>query len=283
MESYFEIVPERFKPHLREITKTSGLPDSEESLEKIARAWLEKKRLFSEQTGSLHMKETETVPENDPRGALLLTYSGSLVSIGTLQEKRRWAEYASIGLRKDVPDIVTSKKAVLHGDMSRNRPVEFIEGPIKKSSPILTIAVLGEDVPPEEQEKRIREATTFLTNGFVRINRTMLTLPETGLEEYTMSSIVSYVAKKNRISKRFTKAVIEDFIEAVERGVLSGERVPIGRLGRIFLKARSPRKARIGRNPQTGEEITIAAKPRTLVPKISFSKHFKQKATIVRQ
>jgi nucleoid DNA-binding protein len=229
------------------------------------------------------MKETDTLPENDPRGALLLTYSGSLVSIGTLQEKGRWAEYASIGLRKDVPDVMTSKKAVLRGGMSINRPVEFLEGPIKKSSPILTIVVLGEEVPPEEQEKRIREATTFLTNGFVRINRTMLSLPDTGLEEYTMSSIVSYVAKKNGISKRCVKAVIEDFIEAVERGVLSGERVPIGRLGKIFLKARSPRKARIGRNPQTGEEITIAAKPRTLVPRVSFSTHFKQKATIVRQ
>jgi nucleoid DNA-binding protein len=282
MGSYFEMVPERIKPHLQEITKTSGLPRSEESLERIAQAWLEKKRLFEEQAGSLHMVEIKSLGRNDRRGALLLTYSGSLVSIGTLRESSRWAEYASIGLRRDVPDMLIKKRTALSADVTINRPAEFSAGPIKKSSPILEAVVCGEDVDPDEQERRIREATTFLTNGFVRINRTLLKLPEAGLEEYTMGSLVSYVAKKNDITKRCAKAVIGDFIDAVERGVLSGARVPLGRLGKVFLKTRPPRRARIGRNPRTGEAITIAAKPRTLVPKISFSRRFKEKATIAR-
>jgi nucleoid DNA-binding protein len=280
MERFFEQVPDRIKFHLQEVTKSSGLPYSEASLETISKAWLEKKRLFEEQTRSLHMVEVETVTMDDPRGALLLTYSGSLISIGTLHENSRWAEYASIGLRKDVPDLLKERRTALAGDISKNSPALFSGGPIKKSSPILEIAVCSEEVTTEEQEKRIREATTFLTNGFVRINRTVLTLPESGLEKYSMSSMVSHIAKQNGITNRCARAVIEHFIDAVEKGVLSGARVPIGRLGKVFLKTMPPRKARIGRNPRTGEQITIAARPRTLVPKISFSRRFKEKATI---
>lgn len=282
MENAFERIPDRIKPHLQEVTKTSGLPDEPRSLEAISEAWLEKRRMFCEQTGSLHMHETDFFESEDPRGALVLTYSGSLLGIGTIVEKSRWAEYSSIGLRKDVPDILTSGRATVVGTIKRNHPAEFYDGPIKKSSPVLLIAVGERDITPAEQEKRIREAVSFLTSGFVRINRTLLLLSETALEEYTMSSMVSRVAKINNISRRRAKAVIDDFLDTVEQGVLSGARVPIGRLGRLFLKEKGPRKARIGRNPQTGEEITISAKPRSLVPRISFGREFKRKATIVR-
>jgi nucleoid DNA-binding protein len=281
MENAFERIPDRIKPHLQEVTKTSGLPDNRRSLEAISEAWLEKRRMFCEQTETLHMHETDLLEAEDPRGALVLTYSGSLLGIGTIAQHGRWTEYASIGLREDVPDILTSDRATVAGPIGKNRSVEFDAGPIRKSSPVLLIAVPERDVPPAEQEKRIREAVSFLTNGFVRINRTLCMLPEKSLEEYTMGSIVSYVAKKNNISRQSAKAVIDDFLDTVEQGVLSGARVPIGRLGRIFLKATGPRKARIGRNPHTGEELTIVAKPRSFVPRISFSKAFKQKATIV--
>jgi nucleoid DNA-binding protein len=282
MENAFERIPDNIKPHLQEVTKTSGLPDNRRSLEAISEAWLEKRRMFREQTGTLHMEETDSIEAGDPRGVLVLTYSGSLLGIGMISEHGRWTEYASIGLRKDVPDILTSDRATVSGSIEKNRPVEFENGPIKKSSPVLLIAVPPRGVPPTEQQKRIREAVSFLTNGFVRINRTLLMLPETALEEYTMGSMISYVAKKNNISRRCAKAVIDDFLDMVEKGVLSGAHVPIGRLGRIFLKMRGPQKARIGRNPRTGEELTITAKPRSLVPRISFGKAFKNKATIVR-
>ncbi|MBN2323682.1 MAG: HU family DNA-binding protein [Spirochaetes bacterium] len=283
METAFERIPDYIKPHLQSVTKTSGLPDTRQSLEAISEAWLEKRRIFREQTKTLHMEEIDSIEAEDPRGALVLTYSGSLLGIGTISEQGRWAEYASIGLRKDVPDILTSDRATVAGPIEKNRPVEFENGPIKKSSPALIVAVTERGVPPAEQQKRIREAVSFLTNGFVKINRTLLMLTKTALDKYTMSSMVSYIAKKNNISRRCAKAVIDDFIDTVEQGVLSGARVPIGRLGRIFLKMRGPQKARIGRNPQTGEEITIAAKPRSLVPRISFGRAFKNRATVVRR
>ena len=45
-------------------------------------------------------------------------------------------------------------------------------------------------------------------------------------------------------------------------------------------------KARKGRNPFTGEEIQIAAKPETKVPKITFAKAFKEivlKAKVIKK
>ena len=45
MENSFERIPDRIKPHLQEVTKSSGLPDDPRSLEAISEAWLEKRRL----------------------------------------------------------------------------------------------------------------------------------------------------------------------------------------------------------------------------------------------
>jgi len=278
MDRYFYQLPETIKTHVREVTRTSGLPYTEESFEKIAKSWLEKKKMFEEQTKSLHMVEVETLDRDDKRGALMLTFSGSLVSVGTLVENRRWAEYASIGLRKDVPDIAKKRATELLKGIRINESMEFIGGPIKRSSPLLKIAVCKEDVSAQEQEKRIREATIFLTNGFVEINRTIISLFKNLPYSFTMKSITSYIAEKNSITKKSAKKIIEDFITVIEAGVLTGERVPVGKLGKIFLKTRSARKARIGRNPQTGVELTIKAQPETLAPKISFSKSFKEKA-----
>ena len=46
MGTYFENIPDKIKPHLEEVTKTSGLPYSEESIERIAQSWLKKLELF---------------------------------------------------------------------------------------------------------------------------------------------------------------------------------------------------------------------------------------------
>jgi hypothetical protein len=248
MGEYFDQLPEFIKPHIESITKTSGLPYSEDFVDLIAKNWLEKKRMFEEQTVLLRMVQIDSLPRDTKRAALMLTYSGSLISIGIPAGNERWAEYASIGLREDVPDVVVKSDAVVDADIHQNMPVEFESGPIKKSSPLLTIAVFSEEVSSTDQENRIREATIFLTNGFVKLNRTII------------SSKDSYP----------------------DPGVLLGEKVPLGKLGKMFLRKRPPQKARVGRNPGTGKEITIGAKPERWVPVISFSKRLKEKAFQVR-
>ncbi|MEJ2664566.1 MAG: HU family DNA-binding protein [Spirochaetia bacterium] len=238
--------------------------------------------MFEEQTASLDMIETDVFGKDDTRGALLLTYSGSLISMGPLKNGGRHIEYSSIKLRRDVPDIVIQENTGLAGDIAVDKTVAFTEGKIKSTSNLLKIVVCKEDVSLEEQEKRIREATIFLTNGFVILNRSLSIESGAVPDHFTLAAMVKYLASRNDITQVLAKQILEDFLFLVECGVLLGQRVSLGRLGNMLLKKRAAQKARVGINPATGEEITIKAKPEMYVPKISFSKVLKEKAAQVK-
>ncbi len=72
----------------------------------------------------------------------------------------------------------------------------------------------------------------------------------------TSSLMAEVAAKFDSIPKKMTKEVITSFLEAIEEGVVSGNKVRIDKLGILTMKDRAARK---GRNPQTGEEIKIPA------------------------
>ena len=280
MESWTNL-PESIRVHLNSLIESSGMSSSPEIRERISGIWLEKKRLFEEQIKCLEMNEVDTFPLSDLRGILVLTYSGSLISLGTLRDEGRWLEYASIKLRTDVPEIIRTEVIQLSNDLHIDKSAEFSGGPIKQSSAVYKIAVCGPELSVGEQEKRIREATIFLTNGFIRINKTLaLTTGETP-DHFNMKTMISYVAKRNDIAAKKAKLIVDDFLSVVETGVLLGERVPLGRIGRLSLKVKPPQKARVARNPATGEKLTIPAKPEQAVPRISFGKFFKERSASV--
>jgi len=280
--SKYEELPDKIKMHLKGLIKLADLPDNGESLEMLSTNWIEKERMFKEQTHLLGMTEGNFFGKEDARGALLLTYSGSLVTIGTLSGGFRWVEYASIKLRSDVPGIVKSDKVKLLNDVQVDHCAEFLPGPVKKTSEIFTIAYCPEDVGLDEQEKRIKEATIFLTNGFVKINRELSINKENSrYKQFNMKSIAGYVAERNNLTKKLASQVLEDYLYIIETGMLLGERVSLGRLGNLSLKIKRAQKARIGHNPVTGEEITIKAKPETPAPRVVFSRYLKERAALV--
>jgi nucleoid DNA-binding protein len=281
----FEDLPERIQRHLQSITESSGLPPGEDSLARITANWIEKRDLFEEQTELLDMRDIEELSPDDDRGVLVLTYSGSLLSLGPAEPAdggatpapgRRF-EYASMPLRADVPSLVREEDVRLEGSIRRDVPARFSNCSIEQSSPVLRAVACAPEVSAADQERRIREATIFLTNGFVKLNRT-LTMPAGEIEHFTMKTMVQYVAKKNGLTQTVARQVIDDYLLMAEAGALLGERVPLGRIGKLFLGSRSAQKARMGRNPSTGEEMLIPAKPETGVPKMSFSKHLKERA-----
>lgn len=278
MESFGEL-PERIQRHLEAITESSGLPPGEESLTKITENWTAKRRLFVEQREALDMTEEERFSAEDPRAALLLTYSGSLICLGPLTEGGRTFEYASIKLRADVPDIVVTEGCNLAEEARVDAPVRFVTCPVESTSEVLFIASFDPELSPNEQEQRLLEAAIFLTNGFVKENQSLTV--EGGVDHFTMKSIVQYLAKRNGVTQTLTRRLLDDYLTMLESGALLGERVPLGRLGRLFLGTRAPQKARVGRNPATGQELLIPAKPETAVPRISFSKHLKDRASRV--
>lgn len=241
MAKYTEALSETIKKHLESLVKNSGLSDTEETLEEMARVWTEKREMFEAQIKALDMQELRAFPQNDPRGVLLLTYSGSLVSISPAAQGGRRIEYASIQLRADVPHLMVMERASLDGDAALDSEARFAGGDIQNTSALFKIAACGNDVSPEEQEKRIREATIYLTNGFVKINRTLIRdkdLPE----QFTTKAIVAYLARKNGLSQRQARQLIDHYITMLESGMLLGQRVPLGRISRMFLKSVRPER-----------------------------------------
>jgi nucleoid DNA-binding protein len=278
MSEEIQGLSDKVRSHLEKITRSSGLADTEESFRRMAEVWLEKKRMFEGQISALDMVEVDSFARDDPRGALLLSYSGSLISLGTLTGSGRRVEYASISLRADVPDLVITESGGLAADVRLDGEAAFTSGKVRSTSSLLKIAVCAEDVSPEEQDKRIREATIFLTNGFVKINRTVLSPAGDIPDQFTSQAIVAYLARKNGLTQKQARQIITDYLTMIESGMLLGERVPLGKIGRLFLKKRAPRKARVVVNPATGKEITVPARPEEAVPRISFSRALKEKA-----
>lgn len=276
----FMDLPPQIQSHLNMLIQTSELPDTEEYRDLLAETWDRKCRLFEQQARTLGLELVEAVSPEDRRGIIVLTYSGSIVGISPEGESLK-VEYASIHLRSDVPKTVSSMAASLEEDVMTGHSIKFSSGQLRQTSAAYLIAVCSPEITEEDQRERIRQATIFLTNGFMKINRTTY-LDEAGIpEQFTAKAMARYIAKRHNITGVLAKELLDDYITLVETGVLLGESVPLGRIGRLFLKKREPQKARIIKHPETGEEIIVKAKPATAVPKITFSKYLKERAAEV--
>jgi nucleoid DNA-binding protein len=250
------------------------------SFDMIKELWIKKDKLFSDQIALLAMDEVNHLDENEERGILLLTYSGSLISLGC--GKKRSMEYASIKLRGDVPDIIKAEKVSLGSSLDKGAIATFIGGQVQNTSSLYKIVVCREGVSIEEQEKRIREATIFITNSFIHLNR-HLTIADGGnaIDQFNKKEMIRYIAGKNGVSQKVAKEIIDDFTLMAETGLLLGKTVSLGSLGKLSMKWKAEKKARLGRNPATGEEITIGAKEAHYAPAFKFSSKIKEKCEII--
>lgn len=261
--------------------------------EQLAANWLAKFELWESQSHLLELEDCASLPPDDGRALIALTYSGSLVTLGPAVAPEggppgegcgRSLEYASIKLRSDVPSIVSGEGAVLAEAPARDKPLLFRAGPLQSTSKLYRIAVCPARLDAGEQEKRIREAGIFITNGFMKLNRDLTMTRQDGAggtEQFTLNAMARYIAGKNGLTITRTRQLVADFLSTVESGLLLGERVSLGRIGRLSLKLRPPRKPRVVKNPRTGEDILIPARGETAAPGISFSSSLKDRATLV--
>ncbi|MBB6481689.1 HU family DNA-binding protein [Spirochaeta isovalerica] len=246
------------------------------TLDMMKELWIRKDKLFSDQIALLAMDEVDQLDMDEERGILLLTYSGSLISLGC--GEKRTMEYASIKLRSDVPHIIKSEDVSLTSPLIRGSVATFQGGQVQNTSSIYKIVVCREGVSVEEQEKRIREATVFITSSFVHLNRDLtLTEGQSSVDMFNKKEMVRYVAGKNGLSMKQTREIIDDYLVMAETGLLLGKAVSLGNLGKLSLKWKPERKARLGRNPATGEEITIPAKEAHYTPSFRFSSAIKER------
>jgi integration host factor subunit alpha len=76
----------------------------------------------------------------------------------------------------------------------------------------------------------------------------------------TKADIIAQVYEKLGFSKRESSNTVEHFFDIVKNCLTKGENVKISGLGNFAVRKKRARK---GRNPQTGDEIEIA--PRTVL------------------
>ena len=175
MENNFSKISEKVQNHLKRLSASIQLTDSlEDPLEILAGGWLEKDEGFNNTINENEMELTDIYSASEARGGLIITYSGSLISLGTLEEQGREVEYTSIGYRTDVPDFLVQSNAVLAEDAKQDEALRFKNGPIEKSSPVYKIALVKKSLEKKEANELLTQLTHQLTEEFIEINKTLI-------------------------------------------------------------------------------------------------------------
>jgi len=77
----------------------------------------------------------------------------------------------------------------------------------------------------------------------------------------TQSQLTTEIAERSDLSKSDVKRVMDSLEEIVLEQLGDAEKVKIGGVVQLTVRVKEATKARKGRNPATGEEITIGPKP----------------------
>ncbi len=77
----------------------------------------------------------------------------------------------------------------------------------------------------------------------------------------TQTQLVAEVAERAEMSRSDAKRALAAFDEVVLEELGNAQKVRIGGLAQLTVRVKPAQKKRKGRNPATGEEIEIAAKP----------------------
>jgi DNA-binding protein HU-beta len=77
----------------------------------------------------------------------------------------------------------------------------------------------------------------------------------------TQTQLTSRISDKCGLTRTDTKRALEALEDVVLEELGNAEKVRIGKVVQLTVRLKAARPARRGRNPATGEEITIAAKP----------------------
>lgn len=73
----------------------------------------------------------------------------------------------------------------------------------------------------------------------------------------TKADIIETVYVQVKLTKRESAEVVELVLETLKGTLVKGERVKVSGFGNFHVREK---KSRVGRNPQTGEEIAISAR-----------------------
>lgn len=73
----------------------------------------------------------------------------------------------------------------------------------------------------------------------------------------TKADLIEVIAKKVNLTNKAAKEAVQAIFKAIEDALKKGEKVVVTGFGTFMVRSRA---ARVGRNPQTGATINIAAR-----------------------
>jgi len=97
------------------------------------------------------------------------------------------------------------------------------------------------------------------------------------LPKWTQNDLVNELVERTGFPKGEVKHVLSALDDCVHDAITGCERITVAGVT-IEPKLKAARKARMGRNPQTGEAVKIAAKPASSDVKARVSKALREKA-----
>ena len=174
MNTIVQTVPEPVSDHLRDVAVKFGLEDRDESYAALEQSWIEKMEVFEQEMIERGMDEVGVFRPEDERAALLLTYSGSLISLSPLEDGERQIRYTSIGLRKDVPGTMDLENQEIEGCAEVGQSLVFSTGAMKKTSPLYRIVVPPLSLDMDEQTCMVEDAVTVIIEKFSDMNQKVL-------------------------------------------------------------------------------------------------------------
>jgi nucleoid DNA-binding protein len=93
------------------------------------------------------------------------------------------------------------------------------------------------------------------------------------------SDLVEILSAEHGLTKKDAAAVLDTVLDSITRSVVAGDPVALAGFGTFKKQATAARAARVGRNPQTGAEVKIAAKKASFKAAFSPAKQLKEYVT----
>ena len=171
MSVTFHQLPEKIQKHLKSSLRSCNLPETLDLCEKVAQGWLKKQNLFEVEIAQHGMSEVERIEKEESRGAIALTYSGSLQVIGSVIEGVRKVGYCSLGMHKEIPEMMMKEGSKFARSLRLDKPIEFKVGPVKSTSSLFKMAVCSLDRTPTDQQALVDTVVARLLQQFVETNK----------------------------------------------------------------------------------------------------------------
>lgn len=171
MQDKLKKMPEKLAAHIADIMHINGFDKDDSSKQLFIDSWLKKKALFDKIVEHHGFHLVPRLDEGFTEGIIAVTYSGSLVTLTPQDENgNRELVYNSIGIRKDVVQTTVVKETVISLPLEIHKSIIFEKGKIKKTSPVLAIAI-----EEEATQEKIGIKKRFRMIG-ERISKTLLTV-----------------------------------------------------------------------------------------------------------